>query len=304
MLSAQKAFPSGNFVRPNSFENFEFAELVSFCAPQRGGYGEKISTENSGGDLSGSLGSRSENRVESVISSCVRSISALTPLTPYEQIEQKFNYKAYLEPELVQEIDEFLLTSGANNDSEALYQLQSGKEDEVNNACATLRSRGWVFLQDGDSEVRVLFSPRLPQWVFKCSSLWKKNIKRCPMAEILQHHLKESQCDLIQIPQKALIPIQKISLLSREKTIEALMNDAQLEQRFADQICDLVVAAGFGDPHFDNVCFTTEGKFAIIDTDSLGEKAAAKAGLRIIMNNAEKKLPYLFKTAEAKLNSL
>lgn len=227
-----------------------------------------------------------------------------------------YDYRIRLSPISAEIISQFLTECEENGADKALQQLQSEEENIRKLGKVTLERLGWKFLQyNQQTPVSVIYCPSLPEWVFKCSADWKKNARRCPMADRLRQYVHNHNLDSIQIPEKVLISIgeqqivlaQKMNIVSPEKTIEILGKNQKLQEKISTQLCTLIALSGLADTHFENICITTSKEtITIIDTDSCGGLLAARLGLKMLIDKARpiKRLKTLFQTAETMLANL
>lgn len=228
-------------------------------------------------------------------------------ITQTDSIIERFDYKKVLDPSTVSQLQEVL-------DSETIQKfmnLQQDDEDLRLKGKTELESLSWHFIQYSLGSTCVLESPQFPGWLFKCSSQWQKNIRRCLYANQLSEFANSHKFDHIKIPRKAVFPLgdqyivvaEKLPIVSASKTIQSLKKHPQIDA-IAHQLCTLIRINGLSDTHFGNICWSQEQQLTIIDTDSVGEKTSAIAGLKNIMDLTKKCLRSICHIAEQHLQQL
>jgi len=73
------------------------------------------------------------------------------------------------------------------------------------------------------------------------------------------------------ISQSYFVLSQKLCVLANDNAISFLQSlNKEHQLRYAKLICNFITKVGFADANFDNICFTLDGKIAIIDTEPMG----------------------------------
>ncbi len=165
-------------------------------------------------------------------------------------------------------------------------------EDGMHQRCA-MQEAGCTFLKD---DFRVIaIHPDFPEWIIKAvppqhaSSVFAKaiNVGRVRCAQEIAQVVEKYNLQHVIVPQKFLYHLpgtpykltdanyiviaQKLELVD-EKLVPRLWDVLNVEQE--DELAKVIKKVGYFDVSEDNICFTTDGKIAFIDTEPHREGSA------------------------------